>query len=278
MTVTRERKANKDTLGPDGGRVFEDPKLYQKWDQDYYEPLARPFYDRTIRRMLHHLRCPEREPVLDAGCGLGDHSIRAVREGFRVCAVDISQTAIEEARRRAAVAKLDHRITFQQGDLTRLAFEDSSFHAVFCWGVLTHIREAEAALQELVRILKPGCRLALYVTNAGSCDQVILKWGRKLLGKPAAAYESLPMGRGIWHELGGDRLWVWHFDINALTAYLEASGMRPVARLAGQLTELHWRTRGKLRSSLLRLSRAYNCLPLPAHPCADNLLIFEKRQ
>jgi ubiquinone/menaquinone biosynthesis C-methylase UbiE len=278
MAVTCERNSNEDPLGPASSKVFEDPKLFQKWDQDYYEPAARPFYDRTVKRMLGQLRCPTSQPVLDAGCGPGEHSIRAAREGFRVVALDISETVIGEARSRAAAAGVEDRITFQQGNLTRLEFADASFSAIFCWGVLTHIREAETALQELVRILKPGGRLALYVTNAGACDHLLLKWARKLLGKPAVRYESLPMGRGIWHELGEDRLWVWHFDIEALSDFLKASGMRQVTRQAGQLTELHRRTSGKLRTGLVWLCRAYSYLPLPARPCADNLLIFEKRQ
>jgi 2-polyprenyl-3-methyl-5-hydroxy-6-metoxy-1,4-benzoquinol methylase len=36
--------------------------------------------------------------VLDAGCSHGVHSVRVARAGFRVCAIDNSQTMLREAQ------------------------------------------------------------------------------------------------------------------------------------------------------------------------------------
>jgi cyclopropane fatty-acyl-phospholipid synthase-like methyltransferase len=41
------------------------------------------------------------EPVLDAGCGSGEHALLAATMGFRVTGVDISQHAVEIARAKA---------------------------------------------------------------------------------------------------------------------------------------------------------------------------------
>lgn len=256
--------------------VFEDLGLFEGWDRDYYHPAAIPFYDRAIKRMLRELQCPPNAPILDAGCGPGEHSIRVAREGYHVCAIDVSETVLDEAHRRAAAAGVADRISFQQADLTHLDLDDQSFDAIFCWGVVIHIRSIKKALDELVRILKPNGRLALYVTNAAAWDHTVLKWGRLLLGKTPAPLVTLRMGRGRWHGTGPDRLWVWHINVPALTHYLERRGMTRVSRIAGEFTETQRRTRGLLRLSLLWLNRAYSYARLPAFPCADNLLIFQK--
>ncbi len=215
--------------------------------------------------------------MLDAGCGPGDHSIRAVRAGYRVTAIDISETVLEQARAKAAQAGVAERITFVRGDLTCLDFPDESFRAIFCWGVVIHIHDIETALHQLVRVLKPGGRLALYVTNSKAWDHFVLRIGRKCLGRKAVDYECVTMGRGKWHELESGPLWVWHLDIAAVTRCLEQLGATRLARQAGAFTELHRRLPRPIRSALLLFNRAYSALRLPAGPCADNLLIFQKR-
>lgn len=260
-----------------GGKVFEDARLFQAWETDYYHPRARPFYDRLVKRMIEQLGCSPGDAVLDAGCGPGDHSIRAVRAGCRVVALDISETVLEQARAKAAMAGAADRITFMRGDLTRLNVPDESFQAVFSWGVVIHIRDIEAALDELVRVLKPGGRLALYVTNAKAWDHGALQIARRLLGRKAADYERSAMGRGRWHQMSSGALWVWHLDIPAVTRYLEHRGMVRLARQAGAFTELQRRLSGPIRSVMLMFNNIYAALHLPAGPCADNLLIFQKR-
>lgn len=257
--------------------VFGDIGLFEHWDRDYYHPAALPFYDLAIRRMLSALACPAGGTILDAGCGPGEHSIRVAQAGHDVVALDLSEAALQEGRRRAKRAGVEERIRFQQGDLTRLDFADHSFPAVFCWGVLIHIPQIEQALEEMVRILQPGGRLALYVTNQAALDHFVLQAARRVLGKPPARYESGALGRGRWHVTGEDRLWVWHVNVPALTAHLSTRGMVRVARMPGELTETQRRVGGPLRRGLLWMNRAYSRLNLPAQPCADNLLVFEKR-
>lgn len=256
--------------------VFEHIELFQAWDRDYYHPLARPFYDRAVKQMLGALNCPAGGRILDAGCGPGEHSIRAARQGHDVVGLDLSETVLAEARRRVNEAGVSDRITFKQGDLTRLDFADESFPAIFCWGVIIHIPAIEQALDELVRVLQPGGRLALYVTNMRAWDHRLMRLMRWMLRKPAVQYERLALGRGRWHASGPEPLWVWHVDVPALTGCLEARGMTRVARWPGEFTELQRRVHGRARNLLLRWNRAYGRLGLPAGPCADNLLVFEK--
>ncbi len=61
---------------------------------------------------------------------------------------------IEEARKRAQNTAL--AIEFRVGDVLRLDFPDSSFDRCRANRVLTHVKETEQALKEMVRILRAG--------------------------------------------------------------------------------------------------------------------------
>ena len=57
--------------------------------------------------------------ALDLGCSQGDDAIWLARRGWRVVAVDVSQTALERAARTAASAGVAERVKFEQHDLSR---------------------------------------------------------------------------------------------------------------------------------------------------------------
>lgn len=58
------------------------------------------------------------EPVLDAGCGSGEHAMLAAGRGLEVTGVDLSQTAIEHARMKARARGLS--VDFLVGDVLDL--------------------------------------------------------------------------------------------------------------------------------------------------------------
>ncbi len=58
------------------------------------------------------------EPVLDVGCGSGEHALLAASMGFHASGVDISQTAIEHARAKARARGL--LVDFVVGDVLAL--------------------------------------------------------------------------------------------------------------------------------------------------------------
>jgi 2-polyprenyl-3-methyl-5-hydroxy-6-metoxy-1,4-benzoquinol methylase len=136
--------------------VFEQASTIKSWDDDYYHPIARRFYDRAVSDMLTLMAIPKGANVLDAGSGPGAHAIRVARAGYQVTAIDISLLMLRTAQDRAAKAGLLHEIKFQQEDLTRLSFPDASFRHIFSWGVIIHIQDIDRALDELARILMQG--------------------------------------------------------------------------------------------------------------------------
>jgi len=263
---------------PEATSVFEKTETFAQWNADYYAPRAQRYYDRAIKRMLTCLAAQPGDLILDAGCGPGDHSIRVAKQGYRVHAIDISRTAITEAKRRAQREHLASNVTFDCADLTQLPFADASFESVFSWGVVIHIPQIERALTELVRILKPGGRLALYVTNHRAWDYRIVNATRRAARRPRASFTTGTLGSGCWYQLHEERLWVWRLDVHALTQYMATLGMHRTHRLAGSLTEIHCRLKGPIRDLLLRVNNVWYTTRLPVRPCVTNLLVFEKRQ
>jgi 2-polyprenyl-3-methyl-5-hydroxy-6-metoxy-1,4-benzoquinol methylase len=123
--------------------VFEQAGTIEKWDRDYYHPIAERYYDRAIPAMLCLMGVPKGATILGAGCGPGVHSIRAAHAGCKVTAIDVSEAMLREAQSRVAAAGVAPAVEFRQEDLTKLSFPNDSYRYVFSWGVVIHIPEIE---------------------------------------------------------------------------------------------------------------------------------------
>jgi len=97
--------------------------------------------------------------VLDGGCGMGRHARHIARFAQRVVAMDFSGAIDQAAANTADAGNVD----CVQGDLLALPFADASFDFVYSLGVLHHLDRTEEALAGLVRKLKPGARLRIYL-------------------------------------------------------------------------------------------------------------------
>jgi ubiquinone/menaquinone biosynthesis C-methylase UbiE len=100
---------------------------------------------------------------LDAGCGGGRNSIAMARLGAKeVLGIDLGKEGLLDARRRAA--ELGHNNTrFEYASILDIPAPDDSFDMVWCAVVMMITDDAERALNELTRVLKPGGRLYLLV-------------------------------------------------------------------------------------------------------------------
>ena len=257
--------------------VFEKEATISKWDDDYYHPVSLWLYDRAISDMLRFMEILPGETILDAGCGPGDHSIRVAKEGIRVCAVDISKAMLQQAQLRVKSAGVSDKIEFHQMDLTEIDFPDSHFNYVFSWGVVIHIPEAERVLDELSRIVKPGGKLALYLTNKAALDHKIESFVRFIMRNPLKGRKKLPLGNGVWYENDQNKLWVWRFDANAITEYLSRNNFRLIKRHIGELSQLQVRFNGLPRRVLLNINNLAYRLSFPSRIASGVLLVFEKQ-
>ena len=76
--------------------------------------------------------------------------------------LDPSPELLSVARGLAQEAGLGDRVEFHEGDALRLPFPDRSFDVVLCVTVLSHVPQGEAAIPELVRVLRSGGRLGVF--------------------------------------------------------------------------------------------------------------------
>lgn len=112
------------------------------------------------------LSIPPGGVALDVGSGPGNVTAALARaaglDGLAL-GVDISEPMLE----RAVAAEAGRQVGFLRADAQQLPFRDDSFDAVTSLAVLQLIPDAEAALAEMVRVLRPGRRIAVMVPTAG---------------------------------------------------------------------------------------------------------------
>jgi ubiquinone/menaquinone biosynthesis C-methylase UbiE len=100
--------------------------------------------------------------LLDVGCGAGDDVqdlARLVGPSGRVVGVDSNATMIQLARARTADAHLP--VEYLQEDAYQLPFEENTFDGCQSSRVFKHLAEPGLALAEMVRVARPGARIAV---------------------------------------------------------------------------------------------------------------------
>jgi SAM-dependent methyltransferase len=111
--------------------------------------------------------------VLDLGCGEGRHAFEAYRRGASVVAVDWGVSEVGTTKRwlgaiaDAGEAPEPARYEVVRGDLLALPFPDASVDRVIASEVLEHIPDDATAMAEIVRVLRPGGRVAVTVPRYG---------------------------------------------------------------------------------------------------------------
>lgn len=126
----------------------------------------------AIRSALSALEIVPGSLGLDAACGNGDHSIwlaEAVSPHGRIIGLDICREGLFRARASSARAGLADRLTFLQGDLRCLPFEDHAFDWAWCADSLWPGPQSLGflgmdplpILRELVRVVRPGGLIAI---------------------------------------------------------------------------------------------------------------------
>jgi ubiquinone/menaquinone biosynthesis C-methylase UbiE len=130
------------------------------FDEDFGHSIATPAERSAWDRILD-LVVPAGGPLdaLDAGSGTGFLSLELAARGHRVTGIDFAPAMLAAARYKAAAQNLSVR--FEQGDAEQLPFDAGSFDLVISRHVLWTLPHPEAAIDEWIRVLRPGARLAV---------------------------------------------------------------------------------------------------------------------
>ncbi len=108
--------------------------------------------------LLPHLNSSMR--LLDIGCGPATITCDLARHVSEVVGVEPVADVLETARANAASRGVTNA-TFKVGSVYELDFEDDSFDAAYAHQVLQHLSDPVAAIEEMVRVTKPGGVVAL---------------------------------------------------------------------------------------------------------------------
>jgi ubiquinone/menaquinone biosynthesis C-methylase UbiE len=132
-----------------------------------------PLGERLFRKRKFDLR--GMRSILDVGSGAGQiaqHLLKYADAQSEIYCTDLSQPMLERARVRLKSS----RPRFVTADIVHLPFEDNAFDGVTCGYVLEHLANPRPGLAELARVMKPGGRMLLLVTE----DSVAGAWTSRL--------------------------------------------------------------------------------------------------
>jgi len=137
--------------------------------------------------------------VLEIGCGLGTDGVRFAKAGADYTGVDLTDAAIELARKRFELSGL--RGELRVSDAENLDFADESFDLVYSHGVLHHTPDIARAVSEIHRVLKPGGRTIVMLYHRDSYNYRV---GIRILRRAGARLLKSESGLKLVHLMTGE--------------------------------------------------------------------------
>jgi ubiquinone/menaquinone biosynthesis C-methylase UbiE len=163
---------------------FSEPQLREELKQHFERiyrdilPRKRCYYERLINytlddpenkillRLLTQVKPLAAESkMLDVGCGFGGFVIFCCQQGLSCYGLDKDEFELDIARRRLESAGLWGPDVLHRGKAEELPFPDACFDAVSMFRVLEHAQNPRKALEEAIRVVKPGGAVFIYTTN-----------------------------------------------------------------------------------------------------------------
>ncbi|QIL41879.1 class I SAM-dependent methyltransferase [Pedobacter sp. HDW13] len=143
---------------------------HQQWQEAAeawyrWSPLLHQWLGKTTEKMLNMAGVTTGQNLLDIAAGAGEQSITAARmvgPTGRVLATDISANILEYAKQMAAQVGLSNIDTAVM-DGEKLTLDDETFDVVISRVGLIYFPDQQKALKEMLRVLKPGGKIAAIV-------------------------------------------------------------------------------------------------------------------
>lgn len=137
---------------------------HETYSHGHAPAVVRHHAQRTAEEAAAFL-LPELQPglrLLDVGCGPGSIT-RGLAERLapgEVIGIDLSRETLDDARRDATARGLGN-LEYREESVYGMSFPDGAFDVVYAHQVLQHLRGREKALEEMLRVLRPGGILAV---------------------------------------------------------------------------------------------------------------------
>lgn len=249
--------------------ALQDASIHAEWRSTYRNGENENFFEVAFDRIAAAVRIG---PILDAGCGSGDHAVNLAERGFHVTAIDFSQHALTKARE--VTARYADKIKLQRADITKLQFADGAFANVMCWGVLMHVPDSASALRELARVTAPGGHLIISESNMHSPHVTIKNLLRRMLGRYKAKRTYYGLETRI-HTAEGEFI-TQQADIRELIARIECLGFSLEHRWPSELTDIYVSVKSPAVRKLIHVLNRLCYLYAPPGLALGNLLVFRK--
>jgi SAM-dependent methyltransferase len=139
----------------------EDPltaRARSVWTSGDFLPIARSFAP-GAEEFVARLGLRPGESVLDVACGTGNLAIPAARTGACVSGIDIAPNLIAQARLEARTAGCV--VAFEVGDAEMLPYPEDQFDTTVTMFGAMFASRPERAAGELLRVTRPGGRVAM---------------------------------------------------------------------------------------------------------------------
>jgi len=133
-------------------------KLKATWMAGDFGQIAKQI-EQGAEEFIARLELKPGVRLLDVACGSGNLAIPAARAGAIVTGVDIATNLVEQARARAEAEGL--KIQVDEGDAEDLPYDDASFDEVVTMFGAMFAPRPERVAAELVRVCRPGGRIAM---------------------------------------------------------------------------------------------------------------------
>jgi len=179
-----------------------------------YEPYVGRWSRLVATEFLEWLKAPPGGTWLDVGCGTGalTETILSTCAPRRVHGIDPSEGYLRVARAQVT----DRRAVFEQADAQNLGAEAKTYDTVVSGLVLNFIPEKARAMAHMVRVTRPGGKVAAYVWDyAGRMELMRYFWDAVVELKP----ENRHLDEGVRFPL---------CQPAALTELFEKSGLDDV--------------------------------------------------
>lgn len=148
--------------------------------REFFEDIKNKFHE-TYAAYAHSdellkFRGYQGKPVLEIGCGVGFDALEFAKNGAKVTAIDLSPKNVDLARRLFEHHKQDGAI--EVGNAEELQFPDNEFDLVYAIGVLYYTPNTKKAVDEILRVLKPGCKAICMFYNRRSWYVLLARLSR----------------------------------------------------------------------------------------------------
>jgi 2-polyprenyl-6-hydroxyphenyl methylase/3-demethylubiquinone-9 3-methyltransferase len=149
-------------------RARNDPGQYDDLVDEWWDPrggFAMLHWLAAARADLVPPAGPGRGLLVDLGCGAGLLAPWLAGKGYRHVGVDLTATALDQARR--------HGVAAVRGDVARVPLADGCADVVVAGEILEHVPDLPAVLAEACRLLRPGGLLVLDTIAATALARVV---------------------------------------------------------------------------------------------------------